>query len=295
MLSYLVSFYYIFFPKQKAENYWTEKLLITQTIFAMDESTLKQQIKSIQSLSRYLKKFPPPINIEYMLWFSGRAYSKESREKIENTLHKEFWNNVHIKQFAKNKGKSTYINKLVQEISKKFHWTSMFTFDSDIIFSLDCPYLFDRMLYSIEIYEKEKWQKYGIIAPLFVEGHAHYWEVINQNRKNYIYTHNGRLYREQLVWGHLALWIWWGCWMISKSFREKIGWYPIVWKYWLDDALLLRKCAQKGYSRWVLNSVHVIHPNIIDNVAYYAFKDSMCCRPISWSYPPWTNNQTPKP
>jgi hypothetical protein len=80
---------------------------------------------------------------------------------------------------------------------KQLKRTALFTFDSDIIFSEDCPDLFDRMIYSIEIIEKEKNQQWGIIAPLHVASISHWMNVISQRSISYLYNDT---YEERLGW-----------------------------------------------------------------------------------------------
>lgn len=261
IFSYLASLTYLYYKKEKIKMKKEEKLLITQTIFVKDNITLEKNITSLKSLGKYLKKYPPTV--EYILWFSGWAYNKSSRKTIVDILEQEFNNQYIIMKFEQNVGKSTYINSIVQKISKTFERTSLFTFDSDIIFSLDCPELFDRVVYSITETEKKKKQEYWIISLAFVGLDAHL-PCTTQNQRYYSFVKNNIKYLEKMRYWYICTWIWWGCWMINRKLWDKVGWYSNVWIYWPEDALLVRKCVQKWFSWQILDSARVVHPILID-------------------------------
>lgn len=271
LFSIIYSFLYLFYPKRRILSKGTkkQKILFVQTIFAIDEETLNINLESIRSLVKYTKEYPSTVEIKFC--FSGRTYNDESRNKIENLIKRWIVNST-IKRFETNCWKATYVNTTIKEISKNYNWTSLFTLDSDIIFSLDSPYLFDRLIYAISEAEKLKNQKYWVIAPQHISHNINYLNALSQNSFRYNYKLNTTTYKEQLIYGNMCVWIAWLCWLINRELREDVWWYSFVWKYGPDDWLLLKKCVKLWYSRQVVNSLFVVHPNIKTNENYNQLK-----------------------
>lgn len=277
VISYLWSISYKILYKKKRNRYLDKKrkILIAQTIFVKNEKFLELNIQSIKSLWKYLKNYE--TNIDYVLWFSWRTYDDRAWGKIEEAIHKEFGNHkTKIIRYKENIWKATYINNLVKEIDRKNDSiTDIFTFDSDILFSLDCPYLLDRIINATQFCEKTKKQSYWIMGLSFNGTNNHHTNSISQNRNFFGNNISWVSIAESIMYWYLCLWIAGSCRMINKKLWDEVGGYKYIWKYWPDDAIFLAECVKKWYSWQVMDSVFICHNNINYDKNYVREKVNM--------------------
>jgi len=275
-LSLIASFFYkkIFPKKLNSTEKKKRKILFAQTIFWRDENLLNLNIKSIESLWKYFE-FYNLDKKDFIFSFSWWTLNDEYWEKIENVIKKYFNDNLYIKRFQENLWKSTYINEVITEISKEKDFTDIFTYDSDIIFDINCENMFNRLINQINFCENLRNQEYWILWLNLIWQDVNLPELISQNRVFYDYKFKNIYYVENIMFHNLIIWIAWACWIINRNFWEEIWWYKIVWKYWPEDWLLLQDCWKLWYSAQVSGSVFVIHNNIIYDYKYVNEKNEL--------------------
>ncbi len=258
--------------KKGVEQELYKKIILAQTIYVPNKDSLYTQLESIRSLSEYLKVFPCENIIK--IGFSGWTFNEDSWSKVESEIYAHFWDTVKIVRFYENKGKSTYINTLVDSLSwLSFH--GIFTYDSDILFSPQVPFFFQRLLFWVKKLEERKENMCGILwvnyfwlpANLFL-----FWEEFLET---YFFKTNNGYYQESLYFPSYPIGIAGGAWFLSRSFWEESGWYEYVGTYGPDDGKLLLRAGKLGYSYGILQTIHVYNTNLYHNISYFEEKMHM--------------------
>lgn len=230
-------------------------ILFVQPIFVPDNIRLEQNEKSIVSIGNYIKKYPCEITFV----FGGWAYNNNLWESIKNIINENIpkKNLKEIRRFDRNYGKAYVVNSLYKN-NTNFNY--LLTCDSDIIFSLECPNMFQRLEDIAKQSQQHTGKKFGFISLDQREGCCHIHSLFN--RKYYIknrYSEN-----EMVSYPHNARGIAGGCLFISKELWDRVNGYNILGVYAGEDGGFLLDTHKAGYSYQVSNDVFIIHPHQID-------------------------------
>jgi len=227
------------------------QILLIQPIFCVNDSTFKQNQKSIKSIIEYMNKYPC-TNVKIILG----GYCKE--DKYWNELRDNINTNIIMERFDKNYGKAYVVNSLF----KKYYTNQeyLFTMDSDIIFDLNEKDIIPRLVkYARIVPEQFQNCTLGMIALNQRENDCHDWKNIN----NSINIDN-----ETFCWTTLFGGIAGGCLFIKASSFIKVGLYRILGVYGGEDGFLLNDQIRNGFLCIVAKTISIIHPfpEVVDEV-----------------------------
>jgi hypothetical protein len=249
----------------------TEKILLVQPIFCPSEAMFQRNANSIISLGEYIiKNKVTCVEVQ----FGGWCKTPELWNKILVILKKYFPTNE-ITSFKNNVGKAVAVNFMVKKHLKPHHQFIM-SADSDIIFPLSTPDMFDRLIKATDFMNMFKKAPMGMIALHQLEHGCHLpccWE----NNYQFDSSVNGTLHKEKLVWPSGAGGIAGGCIFVSRKAWELVGGYRIAGVYSGDDAYLLLDIGAKGFTWQMAESIPIIHPGETDQ-EYAQWKVKVCQR-----------------
>ena len=232
-------------------------ILFVQPIFAPDELRLEQNKKSIISIGNYLKKYPCEINFI----FGGWAYNNNLWTSITNTINESIPGKYikEIKRFDKNYGKAYVVNNLYNS-KKKLNFNYFLTCDSDIIFSLDCPNIFQRLIDVAKKSQNHTNKQFGFVSLDQRQGCCHLHKLFDVK---YQIT-NRYSQKETLSFSKKGNGIAGGCLFINRKLWEQVGGYKVLGVYAGEDGALLRDAYKNNYSYQVSNDIFIIHPHSND-------------------------------
>lgn len=239
-------------------------ILYCQPIFCPDGARLDRNIASLESLRRYMDHHG--IDLSMLRYsFGGWCKTEESWKIITAKLKALF--NVEATRFDKNYGKATVVNRLIESATGIY--THILTADSDIIFCIEEPCMFDRLLDAVRCSENIRGIPCGLVA-LQQKGSNCHIPVIFENQLEYS---SG----ESLVWPTGCGGIAGGCLFISWEAWHQVGGYRVMGVYAGDDAFLMIDMMAHGFSIQVIDTLAIIHPPDNDGT-YSAWKRDMCHR-----------------
>lgn len=239
-----------------------------QPIFIPDNKHFNINAESIKSLAAYLKKCPYDVKII----FGGWSASLDNWNKIKKLINENFKDITPIKKYDKNYGKAYIVNDLFNQIKDdKFGY--FLTADSDMQFSKDVPYVFERLLEMAAKSTKQRPIPVGLIALNQLEHNCHLKHIY---KHKYTYT-NSYGDDELYVHGDGPGGMGGGCFFISKAAWIKVGGYRVMGVYAGDDAYMLLDLAKNGYSVQMSDSIGLIHPRNNDH-EYAKWKGKICQR-----------------
>ena len=230
-------------------------MTIVAPIFTPNNEMLKRNIASLRSLSFYLQKYP--FNCDIVL--GGYSYD-ECFPIIEKEIKSLFGESFYVHRFDKNVGKALVVNTLVNNcVGSECKW--MFTMDSDIVFDVNEPNIFNRLKNLISKLEPNT----GIIALNQLEGNCH---MVNEFTGKRI---DDELILGPLIYGGIAG----GCWLVNMDMFRKVNGYRVHGVYSGDDAGLLTDCGTVGYRMYLAETINIIHP-IEHDKNYAEWKVNSC-------------------
>jgi hypothetical protein len=240
---------------------YTEKIIpYIQPLFVPDQIRFEQNEKSIISFGKYIEKFPYKVECV----FGGWASNDEWWEKITNVIEKSIPPNIVVKiiRFEKNFGKAYVINNLFDQILDR-DFDFFLTADSDIIFSLKCPNLFERLLETAIDSPRIIQKPFGFISLQQQGDCRHYSRALTENQ---YYVQSKFNKKELLTYpnthddGKYVGGIAGGCLFVSRKLWEQIGGYKHLGVYTGDDATLLQNAHTLDYSYQVSPNIFIVHP-----------------------------------
>jgi len=269
----------------------SNKIVLIQPIFVIDEETLKQQCESINSLILYLERLnveeqPPHLQI----LFGGYCSTEEYTGIVSKWIHAIMTvaNKPAFFDFDKNYGKAFVVNYLYDNYADKdADW--ILTYDSDIIIPLWEPNIFSRCI-GLAWNLEHKYLKSQLLNSKVPENKVTFGlAALNQANgqdlgcchlfgENEVYN-SLQVGAEKVVWKDDGSSIAGGALFISaKAWREVNG-YRIMGIYAGDDAFLQHDMWQKGYTCTMAQTVNINHPN----------KTAP-----NWTYETWKRNEITK-
>ena len=245
------------------------KILYCQPIFAPDLMRLNKNIVSLESISNYLKK--NNINIDTFNFIFGGWCINDDYWDIISAIIIKLFNTVPIR-FDKNYGKAYVVNSLIKTAKSNIMFKYILTLDSDILFNINEPNIFERLIYSIGISESTRNIPVGLISLNQSVCNCH---LINVYENNIVFTGNYGI--EKLVYPNSNGGIAGGCLFITLDGWEKVGGYRVMGVYAGDDAYLLIDLIEKGMSIQMADTINCIHPPELDST-YATWKGTVCQR-----------------
>lgn len=251
-------------------------ILFAQPIFAPDQMRLERNINSLQSLGQYLKENNTDgLNISLVI--GGWAKTDELWNAVVSAA-KEYINpNIQPVRFDKNYGKAHVLNTLVgHALQQQPTINAIISADSDILFPLETPNMFIRMVIAAEQMVQIKKQNWGLIG--FNQlGHGCHFTTCWENQVKYIATVKNQQFPELIVWPNIASGIAGGCLFLNADLWKKVGGYKMLGVYAGDDAYMLALCGQLGFSYQVADTIGIVHPPEHDE-EYAKWKVKVCQR-----------------
>lgn len=247
------------------------KIAFVHPIFAPTQGQAERNIRSVRSLAAYIRRYPlDDIGFYFAGWgldpFIGQVIAA-----ISDAM-KEYEPYIHI--FDRNFGKAYVTNFIVNEIVKKRSRPKiLFLADSDIVFDVDCPRIFERIFEimgrSIEITGKP----FGLVALSQKEGNCHL-SIARKNRYEFVNSFGDT---ENFFFPDAPAGIAGGCWACSLDAWETVHGYRQMGVYAGDDAFFLLDVASAGFSFQLADDLYIIHP--VDHDPDYAiWKRDVCMR-----------------
>ena len=249
-----------------------DEFLYVQPIFGPNEYHLQRNLKSLESMFTYLKECPEFVKVAFGGWCATDDLWNAVQEFIKNNFKDRV---VLLKRFEGNYGKAVVVNDIMMsdEIDK-LGVQYVLSADSDICYSTDNKFMFNRMKSCAEQSEIVKGKKFGLLACRQTENDRHYPTV--QNNK-FEFKNIHRNTDEVVVWPTDPSGIAGGCWMFSLEAWRKIGGYRIMGVYAGDDAYFLLYTKPNNLTWQVVNTISVVHP-WEEDPDYGAWKGSVCGR-----------------
>jgi hypothetical protein len=255
--------YNIIANNEISKNVNVNNILLVLPLFAPDELRLQRNIDSIASVWEYMQKYNLKLNIVFGGWASSDNYWQQ----LEILVRDKFPSSVLVR-FEKNYGKAVVVNKLVKLYSRDFH-KFLFTMDSDILFILDVPEIFERLIHMSEISESSRKKSFGLIGLNQAINNCHLGNCY-QNKIKYTY----KTYTDLLVYPNDSHGIAGGCLFIGLNAWNVVNGYRILGVYAGDDGNLLGDLVKHNYSIQLADTISVIHPKEHDN-CYQTWKNSV--------------------
>lgn len=245
------------------------KILYVQTLFAPTDGQFNRNIDSIRSLHRYIEKFGCSNCSFYFAGWGRDDLIQRMQEEI-NDLFARY--DFHVTIFERNYGKAYVVNKIIEDSFRLDEDGILFLFDSDIIFDIECEYLFDRAADIVALLDGQNGKEFGILAFDQRDIDCHYPSA--RENASSVRSWYGV---EELRWPSVPSGIAGSAWVTSLSAWRTVGGYRHMGVYAGDDAFYLHDIAAAGFSYQLLESIWIIHPR--DNDAEYArWKETVCAR-----------------
>ena len=145
-------------------------ILYCQPIFAPDLMRLNKNIDSIESINNYIiKNNIKNDNIKFI--FGGWCLNDEYWNILSTKINDYF--NVSAIRFDKNYGKAYVVNSLVALAETKLEFEYILTLDSDIMFDINEPNIFERLITCADSCESIRGIPFGLIALNQSVGNCH--------------------------------------------------------------------------------------------------------------------------
>lgn len=270
-------------------------IFVVQPIFAPDKKRLERNLKSLETIFKYVRKYDVISEIDIKLLIGGWAINEEFWDIIDKRVSEWSLNTIKPKRFDKNYGKAYTLNSLVnvgKQSNPKFDY--ILSIDSDILFPKDNVQMFERLINAAEKITKIKKKPFGVLGLNQLE-HCCHFKTITQNRKTIKYEktetfgdwkksiNDGKLLEinnninDEVVWPNNPSGIAGGCVLISRKLWDTVGGYRVMGVYAGDDAYLLLDCHNRGFTYQVIKSIGIIHP-FDDDDEYQKWKGRVCHR-----------------
>ena len=243
-------------------------ILYCQPIFAPNLTLLNKNINSLESFCNYLKK---NIDVHTINFIFGGWCINDEYWNIISTLIVKLFNSVPIR-FDKNYGKAYVVNSLIKTAQSNIMFKYILTLDSDILFDINEPNIFERLIYSVGISECTRDIPVGLIALNQSVGNCH---LSNIYENNIVFMGNYGL--ENLVYPNSSGGIAGGCLFITLEGWNLVGGYRIMGVYAGDDAYLLIDLLENRISIQMADTIKCIHPYEGDS-KYANWKVDVCQR-----------------
>lgn len=251
-------------------------ILLIQPIFAPDVVQTQRNIDSIKSLGVYLKTHSTD-GFNFMVIMGGWAKSDDLWNLIVNEGKTQFGPTFNPVRFDKNYGKAFVVNNLYKSvISQNNNVDVLMSADSDIIFPLETPHMFTRLVVAAEKMVEVKKQPWGLIGLNQLQ-HGCHFKSCYENQVEYEVTIRNQQFKEKIVWPSITSGIAGGCLFINRQYWDKVGGYDVerAKVYGPDDAYLLYFCGPNGFSWQMSDSIGIIHP-FDNNKEYSEWKVKSC-------------------
>ena len=151
---------------------------------------------------------------------------------------------------------------MYETVRTKFDFKYFLTADSDIIFTIETPNLFPRLIDCAEGSVDIRGKPFGFIGLQQEQNGCHRLDLIWKNKYHIINRYDKE---EELVYPNISAGIAGGCLFISTDLWELIGGYKIRGVYAGDDAHLIHDTHQVGFSYQVSPEISIIHPSSSDS------------------------------
>jgi len=228
-----------------------QKILFTQTVFAPSKAKTERNLNSVRSLKKYLDKYPYPLDI-YFGGFASEEFRKYTFDTIQNLFP-----DANVSQFDKNFGKAYVINKITKMATDSNNYKYMFTADSDVLFDVTEPNVFNRMVECAEFTEKIKNKPFGLLGINLKEGNCNIIKLLRENVRKFTNSYGQE---EEIIWnnypGHIAG----GGLFISMDAWKEVGGYRVLGVFGSTDAYLLIDMKNKGKTWQLAQNIYIIHP-----------------------------------
>lgn len=248
-----------------------------QPIFAPDERRAERNINSLATMGAYIKQYGTngfPLTMVIGGWAKTDALWEKMLAACKEHIAPDF---VPIR-FDRNYGKAMVVNKLMkvtQDHGTKVDY--MLMADSDILFPIDSPNMFGRLVIASQQCETNKKKPFGMVA-LNQKGEGCHYKSCYENSFTYtINSPDGPTTEEKIVWPTNPSGIAGGCIFVSKRMWDTVGGYRVLGVYSGDDAYLLLDCYQRGFSHQMADTIAIVHPPENDQ-AYSEWKVRVCQR-----------------
>jgi hypothetical protein len=258
----------------------TEKIIIIQPIFAIDDITFKLQIESLQSTLEYLNKYSTNIPLENLQIIYGgyccnNTYWKDVLLNIKDIYILRGKKNVSVYKLDENYGKAYIVNNLYNSYAdKNVKW--LLTYDSDIKYSITEENIFERCVNTALLIDNSKINtallnskvvsQFGLFALNQLEDSCHLG-FEDGGDKNIQYVDN-----EIIEWHSSGDGIAGGIFFINTEAWKKINGYRCTAIYGGDDGHCIGDMQRHGYTVTLAKSINMIHPKKIN---------------VNWNYENW--------
>jgi hypothetical protein len=251
------------------DTHTIKDILYCQPIFAPDLERLKKNIDSLESINNYLKSNKIDItciNFSFGGWCINDEYWNIISTKIKNFF------NVEAIRFNKNYGKAYVVNSLIHKAQLNISFKYILTCDSDIMFDINEPNIFERLINCVGMSECIRLLPVGLIALNQRVGNCHL-ECVYQNS----FEFNSKYGVEKIVYPDGYGGIAGGCLFITLEGWNATGGYRVMGVYAGDDAHLLIDLTNKGMTIQMADTINCIHPHESDS-KYSVWKVMACQR-----------------
>jgi hypothetical protein len=245
------------------------EILYCQPIFAPDLMRLNKNIDSLESINNYLKQNNINNNsINFV--FGGWCINDEYWNIISSKIIEYF--NVTPIRFDKNYGKAFVVNSLILKAQENINFKYILTLDSDIMFDINEPNIFERLIYSFCMSKYIRDIPVGLIALNQSIANCHLQNVYDNS-----FEFESNYCKEKIVYPNGHGGIAGGCLFITLEGWNLVGGYRIMGVYAGDDEYLLRDLLSKGMSIQMADTIKCIHPHETDS-KYANWKGHICQR-----------------
>jgi hypothetical protein len=246
-----------------------KNILLIQPVFAPDVAQTQRNVDSIRSLGTYLRTHTTD-GFNLMIIMGGWAKSDDLWNLIASEGKAQFGPSFNPIRFDKNYGKAYVVNTLYKNvIAQNNNVDALMSADSDIIFTLDTPHLFTRLVVAAEKMVEVKKQPWGLIGLNQLQ-HGCHFKSCYENQVEYEVSIRDKQFKEKIVWPSITSGIAGGCLFINRQYWDKVGGYDVerAKVYGPDDAYLLYFCGPNGFSWQMSDSIGIVHP--FDNNKEYS-------------------------
>ena len=238
-----------------------------QPIFIPDENHLDINIESIKTFGNYIKEFPYDVKCVFGGWAKTPSYWEQVVNTIEENIDPS--NIICINQYDDNYGKAHVVMKEYKNL-KDYDFDYFLTADSDIIFPLTTPHLFERLLAIANTLESQTKKTMGFIALNQEKIQCHILRLL----KNKYEALNHKQEKEILLYGNKSHGIAGGCIFVGRKAWEKVDGYRVKSVYGGHDGWLLHDMWRNKYICAMAEKISIIHPPNKDR-EYQNFKREM--------------------
>lgn len=258
-----------------------QTVLLIQPIFAPSTEQAQRNINSINSLGEYLKKNGTD-GINLIVVMGGWAANDDLWNLIVTSGKQALGDTFNPIRFDRNYGKAMVVNNLYKHVisqNNNIQIQALFTMDSDIIIPINKPHLLVRLAVAADKMQEVKKQPWGLIGLNQLE-HGCHFKSCYDNQAEYSVSIAGQVFNEKIVWPSIPSGIAGGCLFVNVDYWNKVGGYDVLGTYAGDDAYLLAKTQQLGYTWQMSDTIGIIHPFDNDK-AYSEWKVKTCQRETS--------------